>query len=302
MSFQTFTVTDANEVRRDSNGVATCYLRGIAKMSSINDNLTALQVGMSGYQRFQPHPNSAAYGTETTLFVSEFQAVQKKHTVYWDVQVTYTDSLTSNPLNEPAVIGEIQTFTLPGATLIDYQGNAILNTAGEPPEPFDFPERIIQIPFIKNIPASPLPTWLMQFEDCVNADVVTFPDGTVCKPRTLLISSIKISAAQTQGSINFRTCTVEVLSRKTTWDVIFPSRGFNELKTVKTLVSDPATGALGWTSEKRLVPMLVKGEPPTEAQFLDLNGRWIKNPTPSQVVLLKAQLQTPVPFSQFPLS
>jgi hypothetical protein len=300
MSFVAFTVTDANEVRRDSNGVATCYLRGIAKMSSLDDNLTALQVGMPSYQRFQPHPNAAAHGTETTLYVSEFQAVQKKSTPFWDVQVTYTDSLTSNPLNEPAVIGEVQTFTMPSATLVDYQNNAILNTAGEPPEPFDFPERVLQIPFIKNIPAT-LPTWLFAFEDCVNADAVTFPDGNIAPPKTLLINSVKLSSINQQGDISFRTCTVELLMRKSTWEVVFPSRGFNELKTVTALKTNPTTGALSYSTTKKLVPILVKGEPPTEAQFLDLNGRWIPNPNPSDVVLLKALLQSPVPFSQFPL-
>ena len=189
-----YSVTDAGEVRVDASGVSTCYWRLKVEMSSLNDNETALRIGLPWYQKYQPHPNQALYGTENNLYVSEFQAVQVKNTTWWDVQVTYTDELVANPLAQAAVIGEVQTYTMPAGTILDGEGNAILNTAGEPPEPFDKPERILQITIIKNVPAT-IQSWLFDFEDCVNSDSVQLDAGISAEPYTLLINSIRLQLA-----------------------------------------------------------------------------------------------------------
>lgn len=299
-----YSVTDANEARQDQNGIWTCTVRLKAKMASIDNNRDALVAGLPQYQRYKPHPNAKNFKTEVTLFASEFEAVQIKNTVFWDVLVTYTSSLIENPLDVPAIIGELQTYTMPGGTLRNSDGEAILNTAGEPPEPFDKPQRILQIPIIKNIPAD-VPGWLFNWEDCTNSDAVSLPNGDSplsCAPHTLLINSIKTSAIQQMGDIKYRQMTMELLYRPSTWYQIFPSRGFNQLITQKVLVTNPSTGAVSYSTRSQLTPILIKGEVPTEAQFLDADGKWIQNPTPDDVVYLQELIHTEAEFSSFPLA
>lgn len=274
-------------------GNGEIVIRGLLFCSSPDDSMAEVQVGMAQYQYPQPHPTAAGY------YVKKFQAIQRKFTSRWDFTVTYTNQIVKNPLNEPATIGEIKSVTIPGATILDANNSVICNTAGEPVEPFDMPETLIAYPISKNIAG--LGDWLLNFERCINSDTVRL-GSFVCDPLTLLINSIQISAENTQGNITYRTATIEVWRRKSKWLEIFPSRGFNEKVKTSDLASQNALPAGSKTSNSTfLSPIIVNGQKPDTAQFLDKNGKWVQNPTPSKVVILTAQLYPAIQFSAFPL-
>lgn len=286
MSVIFYSVTDQGEVRSGANG-GSITLRGLAKTNNLDDSLSVLRRDLSQYQRWQRHKN------EPGFFVDEFSATQRPHSVWWEFTANYTDQATQDPLSIPARCTGVKTITLPGATILDYQKKLILNTAGEPPEPFDKPERVMCYTFEKNVVG--LPDWLLDFEDCINDDAVQLGSKTA-SPKTLLISSITLSDENTQGDTKYRTATIEVLKRKSTWEVIFPSRGFNQVESFR--VSRTGTGS----TVKRLVPIrLNNGELPTEPQFLDRDGKWMPHPDPADVVILKAQLYQSIPYNRFPL-
>ena len=140
--------------------------------------------------------------------------------------------IDQDPLSIPSRIGEVKSFTIPGATLVDWQNKPILNTAGEPPEPFDKPEQVLAYPLIKNIPG--LGDWLFDFESVINADAVRL-GSKICEPKTLMIRQVTVSDEQTQGDIKYRTATLELWRRKSQWVEIWPSRGFTQLVTVPQL-------------------------------------------------------------------
>lgn len=285
---------DQGEIQQ-RGGASQIRLRGIAFCSSLDDSINALRIGLSQFQRWQSHP------TEPGFYVEDFEATQRKHTPRWEFTVTYTDQVTKDPLAIPARIGEIKSFKLDGATVLDWNNTPILNTAGEPPEPFSKPEQIIVFPFIKNIPPDQ-PDWLLDFESCINSDVVRI-GSKVCDPLTALINAITISEVQEQGDTQYRTATVEVWRRKGKWLEYFPSRGFNEKVTViDQAVNSNGVGS-GFTKKTKTVlrPILINGEPPDKPQFLDADGKWLKDPTPDQIKILTAQIYPAISFNAFPL-
>lgn len=294
MSVIDWDIDDSGDIQT-RNGVSQIRLRGLAICSSLDDSITALRIGLSQFQRWQPH------NTEPGFYVEDFEAVQRKHTARWDFTVTYTDARIKDPLAIPARIGEIKSFKQDGATILEWNNTPILNTAGEPPEPFPKPEQIIVYPFIKNIPPDP-PDWLLDFESCINADSVRI-GSKICEPKTALINAITISDEQEQGDIKYRTATVEVWRRKSKWIEYFPSRGYNELVTVIDQPTNESGIGSGFTkkTKKILRPILINGEPPDKPQFLDADGKWIKEPTPDQIKIITAQLYPAISFNAFPL-
>lgn len=291
MSVIDFDVYDRGQVRTGRDGVSQIRVKVRARCSSLDDSLTSLRIGMPMYQRWQPHP------TEQGFYVDDFQGDQQTNGFYWDCVVTYTDGAIKDPLQEPATIGEVKTFKLDAATIVDWQNKPILNTAGEPPEPFNKPEQIVVYPIIKNIPG--LQDWLLEFESCINADAVRV-GSFVCPPKTVLINSIVISEENTQGDKPYRRCVVELWRRKSQWLEIFPSRGFNQL-VQRTRITQNRHGTMVGSIVKELQPITQNGQPLDKPAFLDKDGKWIKDPTPDQIVMLTAQLYPAIPFNQFPL-
>ncbi len=287
-----FSTIDKGEVYVDGTGKGTVTLRLFVMCSSPDDSLSVLRRDLAQYQKWQPHPS------EPKFYVDQFRAIQRPHTANWEAQVDYIDTIEKNPLEIPARIGEVKSFTIPGGTLVDYQGNPIINTAGEPPEPFYKPEQIIAFPIIKNIPD--LGDWLFDFESVLNQDSIRLGSKN-CDPLTVMIRQITVSDTQEQGDIQYRTATMELWRRKSKWVEKWPSRGFNEVVSDASPFVSKKTGKPSAVAKSRR-PILVNGERATEPQFLDQKGRWIAEPTLDQICMITTQIYPAINFSgYFPL-
>ena len=264
----------------------TLTMRLLAACSSLDDSVMVLRRDLAQFQKWQPHP------TEPGFFVDQFRATQRQHTPNWECQVDYIDTIQRDPLAIPARIGEVKSFTIPGATLVDYRGAPIVNTAGDLVEPFDKPEQVLCYPIIKNIPG--LGDWLFDFESCINADAVRL-GSKMCDPKTLMIRQVTVSDEQTQGDISYRTATLELWRRKSKWVEVWPSRGFYQIVKGDEGISRDRTG-------KGKRPIIVANSVPNEPGFLDANGAWIQNPTLADLYLITTQIYPEINFTNyFPL-
>ena len=221
-----YSTVDKGEISTDASGKSTITLRVLVFCDSPDDSIGVLRRDLPFFQKWQPHP------TEGRFYVEQSRFTQRPKTANWEGQIDYTDTIDQDPLSIPSRIGEVKSFTIPGATLVDWQNKPILNTAGEPPEPFDKPEQVLAYPLIKNIPG--LGDWLFDFESVINADAVRL-GSKICEPKTLMIRQVTVSDEQTQGDIKYRTATLELWRRKSQWVEIWPSRGFTQLVTVPQL-------------------------------------------------------------------
>lgn len=283
---------DRGEVQVGRDGVGQIRDKLRARMSSRSDSLTALRAGLAQLQRWQPHP------TEPGFMVDQFQGTQQSSGFYWDCTVTYTDDKPKDPLQIPAVIGEVKSFKMDGATILEWDNKPILNTAGEPVEPLSKPEQIVVYAIKRNIPD--LQDWLFNFESCINADVVRLGSFS-CDPKTLMINSIGISEENESGDTKYRTATIEVWRRKSKWLEYFPSRGYHEIADIPSPFINKDSQKPD-TTKKGLRPILIAGATPDRPQFLDKDGKWLgANPSPDQIVMLTKQLYPAVPFGPFPL-
>ncbi|MFO1046042.1 MAG: hypothetical protein U0941_30050 [Planctomycetaceae bacterium] len=287
-----FDTIDRGEVYTDNSGKSTLTHRMLIQCSSLDDSISVLRRDLPQFQRWQPHQ------TEPGFRVDQFRATQRPHSPWWEAQVDYIDTLQKNPLEIPARIGEIKSFTIPGSTLVDHQNKPILNAAGEPPEPFDKPEQIIAFPIIFNIPN--LGDWLFDFESCINQDSIRLGSKS-CDPLTVMIRQVTVTDTQEADDIEYRTATLECWRRKSKWVEYWPNRGFNErIKGTDIPFHDATAAGLG-ANDSVLRPILIDGERPSEPQFLDKDGKWIKNPTLDQIVIIATQLYPAISFaSQFP--
>lgn len=292
MSVFAVSTIDKGEIFADPQGTVTITDRVLVRCSNLNDNWLQIRAGCPQFMKWRPHP------TQFGFYVNQFRPIQRQHTGNWECQVDYINTILPDPLGEPAVIGEVKTMTIPGATLVDWQNNPILNTAGEPPEPFDFPEQVIVFPVSKNVGG--LPGWAFDFECCINEDQVKI-GNIACGPLTCMIRNVTISAEDTSGPIAFRTVTCEVWKRKSKWQEIWPSRGFNQL--VRIPQGGLVPGGIAQKTTYQLRPIVDdSGENIKEPQFLDKNGAWIQNPTPQQIFMITTQLYPSIGFTGlFPL-
>jgi hypothetical protein len=102
--------------------------------------------------------------------------------------------------------------------------------------------------------------------------------------------------------VQYRTATMELWRRKSKWLEIWPSRGFNQLAAPDPTFITSSTGQQvpnAATKKKVRLPILENGERPSEAKFLDKNGKWIQDPTPDQIVLITSQLYPAINFAGY---
>jgi hypothetical protein len=118
----------------------------------------------------------------------------------------------------------------------------------------------------------------------------------------VMIRQVTVSDEVEQGDFTYRTATLELWRRKSKWQEVWPSRGFNQRVTVP--VNSPFINVLtqqpdSTQKQKLLSPITINGERPTEPQFLDKDGKWIREPTLSQVVFITTQLYPAINFAGY---
>lgn len=280
MSVLSCELVDSGEVRVDRRGASTLVDQYIARMSSIDDRLTALRRGLPRLQRWQPHFR------EPSLFVEDFEATQIQWTPNWRVRVSYTSELDPNPLDKPLGV-KVRSQSIDAYTLVDHEGRLMLNTAGDPFQPQQKKETIWIFSCTKNVADYPL--WLLEYPETINLDSVRIR-GVTFPPRTLALVTVQIEDYVEENDTRYLPLGLELHFRRSTWQSFIPSRGY------QAYFDDPEGGA----PVKRRIT-LDDGSYPNEPQLLDRRGRWIQNPRPQDVYMLKFQLPRALPFGALPL-
>ncbi len=291
MSVVSFEFPSEHSVRALRNGAE--ITRPITVfVDNADDSLDVLKRDLPDYQRWQPHPDIPGF------FVDEFSAEKVRGTLMWLGTVRWTDTVTRNPLDEPARLVGLRSEKLPSATNRNRKGQAILNTAGELVAPIPKNEQIRVFTFARNVPA--LVEELLDFEDVLNADAVQLM-GKQRAPQTLLLGKVEFSDKQEQDDTEFYVCSIEIAYRKSTWKHKFPSQGYSQIIERRARSSDPQsvrinTSGIDKVRERQTIT-LADGQKPSEPQMLDADGKWIPNPTPEQIHLIEEEIFDEVSFN-----
>lgn len=288
MSVLRWDVKDEGQVRSNRTG-QELTVKVVIICSDVTDSLATLKRDLPELQRWQPHPDQVGF------FVDEFSADQVTGSAIWNGTIRYVDTIIRNPLDEPAKLMGVRTETLPGATIVDYEGKLILNSAGDIVSPIDKPERIRIFTYQKKLPSIAL--WLFDLEDVANSNAMQIA-GQSCQVRQLLLRKVDFGNEEEAEGVVFRTCNIELAYRKSKWIHRYPSVGFNQV--VQEREFQPGPQFNQQVTRKRTI--LIKGQPPTQEQLLDADGKWIEKPEPSDLVILEAKVYSEGDLSVLPLT
>ena len=200
----------------------------------------------------------------------------------WVVKCGYTaKKLDEDPLQDPAII-TWNTVQYQEAAVRDKDGDAILNSAGDPYDPPVMKDKSRRTCRINKNVAS-VPGWFLDYEDAVNSDAFTVDDFSVgigvakCQKPT-------ISEWKRRNGTDYREVSMELHFSRTGWAQFPLDCGYREKKTV-----DGGT-------------VLVKIANITSPAPLDGAGHRIINPTPSTAAYRMFETYESLPFSVLPLS
>ncbi len=142
---------------------------------------------------------------------------------------------------------------------------------------------------------------LLDLEDVMNQDAVAIL-GKQRDPKTLLLRKVEFSDENESEGTRYRTLSLELAYRKSTWVTQFPSTGFEELVLRDATPNDPQSirinvDGIDKVAERKTIVLDGDGQRPSEPQILDKDGKWVKHPTPDDIVILTAEINDVVPFA-----
>lgn len=171
----------------------------------------------------------------------------------------------------------------------DRDGKALLNTAGDPPDPLtEGDDSRWTVRIVKNLSA--VPVWLLAYKDVINNNPFIV-DGVSVPAKVAKVQSIAISEEQERNDIMFRTLTLGLhFKPDTTWDEERLNEGLREKRPVP---QDPSTF---------VVVNIVNddGTEPSAPVLLDENGLAIKNPNPEDAHFIPLNLYSLADFNILP--
>jgi hypothetical protein len=174
------------------------------------------------------------------MFLQDIDFRQHDQSPYeWLCAFDYSDAPIKppqnvNPLLRPAsIIGSSQANQ--ESTITDYQGNAIVNSAGDQYDPTTIPSGFFQWSISKNVSVNSIPSFILTIPFCDNSDTFSIPqlDPLSFPPKTLLASGFGHSDIKTEviGNANvlYRTFSFVLTFNPETW-VYYPiDRGWQGL-------------------------------------------------------------------------
>jgi hypothetical protein len=286
--------TGEEQVREQASGTEISRPLSV-KVTDEDDSLEIIKRDISELQRWQPHP------TEANFWVEEFELTKRydaplwwQGTVRWVNAFAGNSTLTLTPTDIPARLTGVRTETQTGATIRDWRGELILNSAGDLVTPIEKPERIRVFSFQKYLAG--IQSWLFEYEDCVNEDSVLVGNQN-CAPQTLLFRKVDIGDEEQINNLTYRSYSIELAYRPSLWTHRFPSNGYNELVRARDFTPGPTFNRI----VPRLRPILIEGQRPTQPQLLDDEGKWLPEPEPTDVFVMEAEIFQPRPFNVLPL-
>jgi hypothetical protein len=202
----------------------------------------------------------------------------------WAVTANYTTEreLSENPLWDPAEI-EWDGENFEEIALYDRDGDAILNSAGDPFENVmrERTRRVVSI--VKNVAS--IPTWIINSEDAVNS--VEFElDGVLIPIGKAKLGAPRIGRRQVRNGVKFRQLSMSIKLNKDGWDLQPLDAGYRYRNGSSELVratSDDGTDV-------------------TMAVPLNGSGGLLADPTPSTAVFGSYDVYPAFDFSLLPLT
>jgi len=202
----------------------------------------------------------------------------------WTVSALYdsVQELNENPLNEPAVI-EWDGENFDEALVVDRNGHAVLNSAGDPFENAmrERTRRVVMV--MKNVDA--VPTWMLDAEDAVNDAMFTL-DGFFIPANKAKIGAPKLGRWQTRNGTRYREMHLMIKLNKDGWNFKPLDAGFrfrNGANELVRITSDDGTDI-------------------TTPVCLDGSGAVLSDPTPSTAVYGDVEQYPEFDFSTLPLT
>lgn len=189
-----------------------------------------------------------------------------------------------DPNNDPArVAWSSEQFQ--EVLVTDDDDELVVNSAGDP---FDPPamrdnSRITAV-VKKNL--TYVPSWILGYPDVINSDTFVIDNVTI-SPRVAKIQSVTVAEDwQERNFVKFREVTFQIHFRPETWDLDILNVGFRE--------KDGAT--------RKNMKNDGDDERPTAPIPLDLAGKMIIDPSPTNVVYVTFKPYAAKPFSVLPLT
>lgn len=205
----------------------------------------------------------------------------------WTVTAEYSSEreLSETPTSDPALISwSSEQFQRPA--IIDKDGNAIVNSAGDPFDPqnmIDDSRRVVTV--TKNL--SSVPSWILTYQDAVNSGSFTV-DGITVGDGLAKMQSVTVSEAQSRNGTAFRTVTFSMHLEKNGWLLEPLDAGFRQLAFDGiTRINIKNDG---------------DAELPTSPVLLDGAGKVLVDPNPSNVFYGSFAVYETKDFSILPLS
>jgi hypothetical protein len=289
-----------------------CTRKFVALMSSPLDTLRDILTSPLVPKPYMPHP------LINKMWVTDVNPQQDEDCpTKWDTEVEYSSllekrELDKNPLARPALISWTSA-DFSRVVMLDANGRPILNAASDLVEDITKESSNWVIKVEKNIVK--MPKWVLSYKDAVNSDAVKI-ENLQFPPDSLKIRRLERSEIQEENDHTFYKLSFELHHNPEGWTTQIPNRGFNEIEEYEVVTGTKDSGGTGLITQvpiiekrKRKKRILIDGEYPSEPQFLDKQGRLIRDKngdpkqplSPSDIVILKKQLEPRLPFRVLPL-
>ncbi|MFH1302326.1 MAG: hypothetical protein ABIK07_14795 [Planctomycetota bacterium] len=222
-----------------------------------------------------------------------------KDTPQWTVTVKWSTQIDDpkndpNPLKRPAVI-DIDSTIESVTTFFDAKGNLLLNKAG------DLVPGQRSLPFLtvtvkKNL--AKYPDWMWDYNGTVNEKTITIRKRKF-PPRTLRVEHIGAPDLTFENGKYFYPFTYTMKSDPRTYDEVRINQGFHELVPENLANFHTVNGKIVYDKYiKRRITIGSPPEYPSEMQYLDNNGRYLPNPKPKDIVVMKRRIEIEENFSK----
>jgi len=252
------------------------------------------------------HPNDA------DCYCIQRSATNRNDSYVWDIDCHYSDEfeIKTNPLLDPAKIQwNTEQFQTP--VWRDRDGNAIINSAGDPFDPpAEKDDSRWTAVITKNVAA--IPAWFFAFQDAVNSSSFTL-DGKTIAAGEAKMSGINVSETQERNGVSYRVLTMTMHFRGEgddagssgygtgggsdefePWELVMLDAGMRELSNV-------GSGS-GGDAELRHIKNPGDGEPVSSPVPLDGAGEALDSPTPGTAVYLGFEVYFERDFNLLPLT
>ncbi|MFN0196910.1 MAG: hypothetical protein ACKVT0_09190 [Planctomycetaceae bacterium] len=249
-------------VEEDDDGNATCSRILLAKVDVRNlSEVQILALIPSPYIVGLAHPDYPF------LFVNRRAAVQdaSPSAQYWTITVSYSNKKTAetdDPLAAPAVIS-VDTLFEEREIFEDRDGEAITNKAGDPIEGLRRRVRYAEFTIEKNL--WPLPSWIFEVQDSTNSSPFYIrptgdPVGTLIPTEWAMLEYFKPGKPQKLNGQWYFATETKIIAKKDGFRDRILNRGFRSREFGPSSFPTPIPGI-------------------SEPALLDVDGKWIKNPT-----------------------